>query len=442
MTFGPVCSLRDTVAFLQDAAVFSAERGLDYGDLYRVRVPGYDVQVVTDPSAIEQIVVRSADHFEKSRVYWRELRRIVGDALGSLEGERWQYLHEVQQPFFTPRAAQRYLPVAHQLTTAHLAELARSVGAGRDVPVLRLLSELNLRILLTVLFDAPEGASTDGFWDRITDGEATIAWRSKFPWRPATAWLTGANQRSERHKAFFGAYADQLRQRSPQDPERESLLDAIVRIGQDPAAPRFPDTLLRNEIIVHLGAGTETQGTAEGWILHLLWQNPGQLSRLRAEVDAVAGAATVAPEHLERLVFARQVVREGLRLYPPSYALVRDCIRPTAVNGRSVPVGQVQFISLYALHRNPRLWDDPERFDPDRFAAGRAETIGRFQYLPFGAGKHVCIGQHLALPGMILAIAQFAQRFDWHFLDPHVRPIGLSTLKPSGAFTARLTPRQ
>src|SRR5688572_17414399 len=108
----PIRSVRHAIAFLRDPAVFTAGEGLSLGDYYRLRVPGYSIHVVTAPDLIEQIMVSKAACFEKSRIYWRELRRIIGDAMGSLEGSRWEYLHQLQQPFFTPRFAQTYLPLA------------------------------------------------------------------------------------------------------------------------------------------------------------------------------------------------------------------------------------------------------------------------------------------------------------------------------------------
>ena len=430
--------MRQAIAFLRDPAIFSAGDGLARGDFYRLRVPGYTIHVVTDPAAIEQILVTDSSRFEKSRIYWRELRRIIGDAMGSIDGARWQYLRQLQSPLFTPKAVQGYLPTVERITVSRLEQLASEVTTERTIAISELLSELNTRILLAVLFGHESNDEAVEIAHRIADGEATIAWRSKFPWRPLTAWLTGANQRAARHKRFFDAYADRVRT-SPAAHDQATLLYAILSVARDTRAPRYPRTLLRNEIIVHLGAGTETQAVAEGWILYLLWKHPDVLERARAEIAIVADGSLTTMGHVPRLTYTRQVVREALRLYPPSYALVRDCVRATEVGKHQLKAGDVVFISVCGLHRNPRLWDQAESFDPDRFDPDRAATIGKYQYLPFGAGGHTCIGQHLAVPCLTFTTAQFAQRFSWSFDDPDVRPVGLSTLKPAGSLTARFT---
>lgn len=432
--------MREALAFLRDPAVFTAGAGLSLGDFYRVRVPGYRVYVVTDPALAERVLVGDAARFEKSRIYWRELWRVVGDAMGSLDGPRWQSLRQLQQPFFTPRAVRGYLPAAEQIATAHLDRLAESLDAARPVSLPPFLAELSTRILLATIFGQEPDRGSAEIGDRIADGEATIAWRSKYPWRPLTAWLTGANQRAGRHRRFFDGFAEGVR-RSPAASDPAALVHALLRVDAEEVTPRFPRSLLRNEIIVHLGAGTETQAVALGWTLYLLWKHPDALDRIRREAEAVTGGARAGTEHVHRLAYVTRVVREALRLYPPSYALVRECIEPGVLGGERLRRGDVVFISLCGLHRSPRFWADADRFDPDRFDPERAGAIGKYQYMPFGAGGHACIGQHLALPCIVLTVAQFAQRFDWTFPHPHVRPVGLATLKPAGGLHATVARR-
>lgn len=433
-------SWKHSVKFLRDAAVFTSGEGLALGDHYHVRVPGYRVHVITDPALAEEVLVTKGAHFEKSRIYWRELKRIIGDAMGSLEGDRWEYLRRLQQPFFTPRAVREYLPAGQAITTTAFDALASRASAAPEIAVVEMFAELNTRIVLSVLFGRDAGDELPAIARRIADGEATIAWRSKFPWRPITAWFSGANQRARRHKAYFAEYARGL-EAGDAAAEPARLLDVLLRIRNDDAVPAFPESLVRNEIIVHLGASTETQSVAEGWCLYLLWKHPEILARVRHEADAATHGSRVGLEHSTALPYTKQVLEETMRLYPPCYALIRDCVTPTELAGQRVRVGDVFFVSVIGLHRSPRLWDEPDRFLPERFGSARSREIRKYQYLPFGAGKHICIGQHVALPMMTMAIAQFVRRFDWSFADADVRPVSLSTLKPSGAFHARVTSR-
>lgn len=447
----PRCSLRQTAEFLRDPAAFTAGPGLTLGDLYRVRVPGHRIHVVTDPSLVERILVRDADHFGKGKIYWRELRRAVGDAMGALDGERWEYLHAVQRPFFTPRAVETYHPIIAGHVTAFTERLERSRAGGRstnrpqgrpreeDVGLLHELSALNARIVLSALFGQEESVELDGVVERVAEGNRILDWRSKYPWRPLLARFNGLGKRGREHQAFFDRFVARLRNRARQKPEH--LLGALMAIGDDPGSPPFSPTLVRNEVAFHLGASTETAAAAESWALYLLWRHPEALGRLRTEVEEAAGGAEPTPDHLPALTFTRQVLSETLRLYPPVYGIVRDCREPLDLGPFSARRGDTFLISVYGLHRSPRIWDDPGRFHPGRFHPEAVGGIDRYAYIPFGAGRHACTGRHLAIPAMTLTVAQFAHRFDWTFEDPDIRAEATPSLKPAGPFRVQVMAR-
>lgn len=440
MPFPPACSVRETAAFLWDPAAFSAGPGLALGDAYRVRIPGRRLFVVTDPELIEAILVRSADHFEKSHIYWRQLQRTMGESMGSLDGERWRYLNRIQMPFFTPRAVCGYMPEVGARISEHWGAVAERSKAVGEVSVLDVLAELNTRVVLSVLFGRDHEPASTEIARRIADGHRIVAWLGKYPWRPATAWLSGVDHRVSEHRKFFGDYVERLRS-ACRAPGTGQLLDALVGITGDPAAPRFEASLLRNEVVFHLGASTETLAAAEGWTLYLLAGHPDVLERLRREIADVAGQRWISFEHVESLTLTKQVVLEALRLYPPVYGVVRDCVRSVDLGRLEARAGDTFLVSIYGLHRSPRHWEEPETFRPDRFGSAGAPAIGKHQYLPFGAGKHACIGRHLALSAMVLTVGQVAQRFDWTFTDPDVRAEARPSLKPSGRFRAILTRR-
>lgn len=437
----PRLGLGQALAFLRDPARFTAGAGLRLGDIYRVPMPGYRLHVVTDPALVEKILVHEADSFVKSRIYWRELRRSMGDSMGALDGAEWSYLHRIQHPFFSPKAVRRYLPDIERNLGRLLDEVGPPKGAEASLDVIGAFSEANARVVLSVLFGLDQETPVKEVVERIDDGNNILAWRSKFPWRSITAVLNGTNRRAARHKAFFTAFVDRLRAMATSG-GRETLLTALTRVEDDPEAPHLSPELLRNEVMFHLGASTETQAAAQGWALYLLWRHPQVLERLQAEVDGIDGGRAVGAEDLDSLPLARRVMQEALRLYPPVYGVVRDAVEGVDLGGLRAGRGDTFLISVYGLHRSPRLWKDPGEFIPDRFLPERAAELPRYQYIPFGAGRHVCIGQHLALPTMTLTIAKLAQRFVWSFPEGEVRPEARPSLKPSGPFRATLVPRR
>jgi len=142
---------------------------------------------------------------------------------------------------------------------------------------------------------------------------------------------------------------------------------------------------------------------------------------------------------LQLLPYTEMVVRESLRLYPPAPGFAREPIEDVHIGGYKIPRGSLIPVSTYALHRDPRLFDDPERFDPERFAAGWEARIPRHAYLPFGGGPRVCIGNGFAMMEARLIVATVAQR--WKFLlepDQEVITVQLVTLRPKKGIRMKL----
>ena len=245
------------------------------------------------------------------------------------------------------------------------------------------------------------------------------------------------NLRYKKHVKYFHAYAKESVRLFKESPKTPSLIDSLLKDDQ----LKFDKIdLLRNEIIVHLGASTETTAVAESWILILLARNPEKLKILKDEIRQI-DTELIGVKHIERLKYTTAVVYETLRLFPPSHAIVRDAIKEDTVLGVKVKSGEVMFISSYAMHRNPTYWNNPQDFIPERFIGANINKMDHF--VPFGAGKHICIGQHIALPMLTLAISNFINRFEYNIenLDK-IHGIALSTLKPNIPVQMKLKTRK
>ena len=173
----------------------------------------------------------------------------------------------------------------------------------------------------------------------ITDGEGAISYRSQFPWRPYTAWLTGHNQRLNSHLRDLRAWTAE---RMEQKKAANDLLDELIRHSEFNDGKLSLDDL-RNEIIVHLAASTETVALAEAWTLYLLQQHPAYLAKIRAEVDAVTNGKELQVAHYQQLRWTKWAIQEAMRLYPPSHCLVRDALKEDVINGVKIPKGATFF---------------------------------------------------------------------------------------------------
>jgi cytochrome P450 len=172
------------------------------------------------------------------------------------------------------------------------------------------------------------------------------------------------------------------------------------------------DTEVRDEIIIIFIAGHDTSALAATYVWYLLSLHPEEEARLHAELDAALGGRAPAHDDLEKLPYLRMVIDEAMRLYPPAPMLTGRVAREAdEICGRPIPKGREIVILPWVLHRHFALWDDPGRFDPERFSAERSAARPRFAYLPFGGGPRICIGAQLALTEVSLLVATMAQRY-------------------------------
>ena len=188
---------------------------------------------------------------------------------------------------------------------------------------------------------------------------------------------------------------------------------------------------LRDNLGSLLGAGTETTAVALSWAWYLLAKNPEAECALRNEVDSVLGARRPTFDDLARLAYTRMVINETLRLYPPAPAISRTAIGDDEVCGFKIRSGSTVLTSQWVTHRSPLYWEEPEKFDPQRFAPERSRGRHDYAYYPFGGGPRMCIGDRFSLMEQTLALAMTAQRFQVR-IDHEVVPDPVFTLRPAG----------
>jgi len=164
------------------------------------------------------------------------------------------------------------------------------------------------------------------------------------------------------------------------------------------------DNEICDELVMFMFGGHDTISTTLTYALWALGRHPDIQERVAAEVMAI-GDRPLTSEDIPRLGYTVQVLHESLRLYPPAPALPRMVREDIEVDGCRIEAGTFVIVSAFALHRDPALWDDPLTFDPDRFGAQRSKAIDRWQYLPFSAGQHSCMGDHFAMLEATLALA-------------------------------------
>jgi cytochrome P450 len=186
----------------------------------------------------------------------------------------------------------------------------------------------------------------------------------------------------------------------------------LLAVDEQGDGKGMTDQQARDEAVTLFNASHDSTSAALAWTCYFIARYPDVQTRLRAEVDAVLGGRVAAFEDLPRLTFVDAVVKESLRICPPTSSLfTRQAITEVEIGGYQLARGSLVAISPYVTQRDPRWFPEPERFDPDRFGPGRVESIPEYAYFPFGAGPHVCVGNSFATMEITLVMATLAQRF-------------------------------
>jgi cytochrome P450 len=203
------------------------------------------------------------------------------------------------------------------------------------------------------------------------------------------------------------------------------------------------DRQLRDEVMTAFLAGHETTANALTWSLILLAKHPLVRERVEAELDRALPGRCPRYADLPQLPLTLRVFKEALRLYPPVYMLGRRAIRPVELAGYPVRKNQVVLVNVFGMHRRPDLFEEPTRFDPDRFLPERERELPRHAFLPFGGGPRTCIGSHFALMEGQLLLASWLRQARFELLDS-AGEVGLQpliTLRPKSAVRMRVSAR-
>ena len=411
--------------YRRDPLGFFADCARRYGDFVPVRFGPFRAVLVSHPDLIEEVLVTKNRYFVKHGAL-RYARLLLGDGLLTLEGEAWRRRRKLVQPaFYRERIAR------HAATMVAVAErMMGGWGDGQVRDVHADMTRLAFEVAATCLFGEDLSADAAAV-DRLERHfHARVARLLAIPWFVPTpkhlgVWWAGLRLlRTVRHLVAGRARAA--------GDGRDDLL-AMLLDARDDGGPAMTRRQIREEALTVLLAGHETTANALAWSWYLLARNPAAEVRLHEEVDRVLGGRAPAFEDLPRLEYAGAVVAEALRVYPAAYAIGRQAVAACAIGGHAVPRGTTLLMSQWAVHRDPRFYDAPEEFRPERWAGGAARGLPRYAYFPFGGGPRACVGSSFALTEATLVLAAVARQFRLAVRpDLDVRPLPSMTLRPDG----------
>lgn len=427
--------LRRNLLEVWHEAHFSAE-------LIPTRLLGRAVLVCNSPDSVREAFLDHPEALERKTPRMRHaLEPLVGDGLIISDGLVWKERRRVVAPVtHVSRMAELAPPMTE--ATVELAERWAALPPGAPVDMLAEMGALAAEVICRAVFGGPLGAEAAGevvgafaAYQRKARG-GVLADLVGLP--GIASRLGGWRLRPEVRRIH--AVLDRLVAEVLARPGPPCLLLAMEAAHRAAHGRAMTPEAFRNEAATLFLAGHETTAATLAWAWYLLSQDPQAAARLRAEARQVLGGRAASHADLPRLPYARAVVEETLRLYPPIPLLARQAQRPTTVAGQRVPKGAYVMVVPWLLHRHRRLWVRPDHFEPQRFLpGGSAEARPRHAFVPFSLGPRVCTGAAFAMAETVIVLATLAPRFAPALAEgARVFPVARLTLKPGDTLPMRL----
>ena len=401
----------------------------EFGDVVRFCVMMQERTIVNRPDLINQVLVIQQAKFHKSELTRRITTRILGQGLLISEGDFWRRQRRLAQPAFHRARMAGYAATMLELAEAHI----RDWRDGEQRSISQEMTSLTLDIAVKTLFGTTLPSEARQIGHAMTFLMRYSLRRNRLPVRIPETWPTPANRRADRELAFVDSFVTRIinERRAEGTSDRHNDLLALLMGAMDEDGTQMTPKQLHDETMTLFLAGHETTAQMLSWTWFALSGNPAAEEKLHEELHGVLGGRAPGAEDFPRLPYLRAVMNEVLRLYPPAYILARETMEPCELGGFDIHKGSTVIISQWIMHRDPRYYDDPHAFRPERWIDGLQDRLPPGAYFPFSAGPRRCIGEGFALLEAAIVIATLAQKFKFRLVPgTDVVPEPLITLRP------------
>lgn len=407
----------------------------EYGDSFTMTALGESHILTRDPQWFREVLITHNASFIKDVGYTDEkkgLARFVGQGILTSNGEFWKRQRKLVAPALHTRRIEAYAEAM-----AHYAD--QQTQAWRDGQRLDIAHEMSQATLMVVgktLFSFDASAETERV-GRAMHAIQQFDNSSLLPtWIPTPMELRARRAKQDLDEMVYGLIAQRRHQADNGD-----LLSMLLE-ARDDDGNAMSDKQVRDEAVTLFLAGHETTANTLNWTWMALAQNPQVEAKLHAELDRVLAGRLPSLADLRQLPYTEMVIKESLRLYPPAWSYSRYATETVTIAGYEVPKGSILMLFPYFMHRNPALFEDPLRFNPERFSPENEAKIEKYTYMPFGGGPRVCIGNSFAMMEATLMLATMAQKWQLRMdAGQVVRPYLAITMNPWGGLPMTLHKR-
>lgn len=417
---------------MPNPVLYMGSQAQNFGDIIRFRVLHNKFLFVNHPEFVKHILHTNNKNYTKSSAI-RQLKLLMGNGIFVSEGEKWIEQRRKYQSAFSKSNIEQYAKVVQECTKNVIIRFDNAIQLNQPVNISREMTNLAMEIVAKCLFSTDIKRYGDQVMDTIGVAQQYVHIRMKRHRFNIPSFIPTKNNRrfNTALRKLDAVMNDIIANRIASDSNYDDLLSKLLQEFEINNSP-LTKKQIRDELVSILIAGYETSANALTWLFHLMSNNMLVQSKIREELQSAVAGDYPKFADLRKMRYTRQVIFETLRLYPPLWLIGRRTIKPDQIGGFHIPANCDIAISPYHIHRHKSFWNDPERFDPERFTADKIKKMDSCMFIPFGAGPRLCIGQDFALMEMAMIIGSLIRRYK--FINKNFSAVKMGsyvTLKPS-----------
>jgi len=384
-------------AYVSNPLTFLQKHQKIYGDIFTFRVANRRLIFINHPDYIRRVLQENPRNYKKSQAY-RKLSLLLGEGLFTSEGEYWQSQRRTIQPAFHRNQIKTYAQAMHDLSMLMIERWK----SEKEVELTAEMTHVTLRIISKTMLDITLDKEDQVVEEHLPFALKFMVNRITSP-LASPLWIpTKENLKFKKAVSVLDELINKIIQYKKQNLSIDLLSQLILLINEE-TGKGMTDRQLRDEVMTIFLAGHETTAMGLIWTLNHVLRDDAIKQQLLNEVKSIKNPWDGVGSY-----FLQNVISEALRIFTPVWILSREASGKDFLGEYKIRKGDRIIFSPYIVHRHPEFWENPEIFNPDRFAMPPAH---RFAYFPFGGGPRVCIGQHFAIMEMTILLVNILKHF-------------------------------
>tara|TARA_B100000508_G_C11465714_1_gene282228 strand:+ start:20788 stop:22086 length:1299 start_codon:yes stop_codon:yes gene_type:complete len=406
-----------------------------HGATFKFNFGGFRKTVVTaDPDFLKYILKDNNSNYHKSHIQVKRFVEFQGKGLTNSHGDYWLRQRKLLSLGFTRSRLSEMLPIQIKVLNDFMDDFDKEATKG-PVDIHQQMVNFTLRSVGKSLFGSQmSNQELEQFASTIASIQSFIVRKVVQPYLMPWYAISGQNKKYQEMRIKGDQIVlNYIEKRRTENNQERDILRLILTTPYKDTGEFMSDETVKVEILQLLVAGNETSTTAATWAFYLLAKHPEYIAKMRNEIEAVFAGDEVNYSKLHDLKYTIAVLNETMRMRPPFWMIDREALQDDEYNGIKIPAGTTVVPYIFGVHHNDRVWEDPEKFNPNRFTDGNDKKVHPFAFIPFGGGPRVCIGQNMAIMQILLVMSRIIRNYDLELSeDKMVGMHAMMLLKPDG----------